>query len=134
LLRQLRAQIDAAQAEARLAAVTRERLRLAHDLHDTLAHSLLALLTQIRLMQTLSSAAPERLDAELVRAEEAATEGLKQARAAITNIRSTEHGGETLEMLLRGLARDFTARTYLPVAIAIHEDIGGLAGKVVDIL
>lgn len=134
LLRQLRAQIDAAQAEARLAAVTRERLRLAHDLHDTLAHSLLALLTQIRLMQTLSSAAPERLDAELVRAEEAAAEGLKQARAAITNIRSTEHGGETLEMLLRGLARDFTARTYLPVAIAIHEDIGGLAGKVVDIL
>ena len=53
------ARIERLAEESRLAAVTRERLRLARELHDTLAHSLMALLTQIRLIRKLG----RRLDA-----------------------------------------------------------------------
>ncbi|HRE22044.1 MAG TPA: HAMP domain-containing protein, partial [Rhabdaerophilum sp.] len=42
--------------EARRVAVTRERLRISRDLHDTLAHSMLALLTQIRLIRKIAPA------------------------------------------------------------------------------
>ena len=98
-LRALNAELDARVAERtarierlqegeRHAAVTRERLRLARELHDTLAHSLMALLTQIRLIRKLrASLPPEELDAELGRAQDVAASGLAEARAAITQMR-----------------------------------------------
>ena len=74
--------------EARHAAVTRERFRIARDLHDTLAHSMMALLTQIRLIRKLRMRmAQEEFDAELDRAETVAATGLSEARAAITQMR-----------------------------------------------
>lgn len=82
------ARIERMNNEARMAAVSRERLRLARDLHDTLAHSLMALLTQIRLVRKLRSRlGAEELDAELGRAEAVAATGLDDARAAITQMR-----------------------------------------------
>lgn len=69
------------------AAVLRERLQIARDLHDTLAHSMAATLAQIRLVRKLAIAAPERLAEELERAEEVALGGLREARAAVTRMR-----------------------------------------------
>jgi signal transduction histidine kinase len=69
------------------AVVLRERLRMARDLHDTLAHSMAATLSQIRLVRKLAAVAPERLADELERAEEVALEGLREARAAVTRTR-----------------------------------------------
>ena len=61
--------------ESRDAAVVRERLRLARALHDTLAHSMMAMLTEIRVLKRLASTQPQQLPEELVRAEQAAREG-----------------------------------------------------------
>lgn len=73
--------------EDRHAAVLRERLRIARDLHDTLAHSMAAMLTQIRLIRKLAAVAPERLTEELERAENAALDALREARSALTRMR-----------------------------------------------
>lgn len=73
--------------EARYAAVVRERLKIARDLHDTLAHSMMAMLTEIRLLKKLAETQPEALADELVEAEKAARQGLQEARAAIGQIR-----------------------------------------------
>ncbi|MGB9144035.1 MAG: histidine kinase [Aestuariivirga sp.] len=48
--------------ETRNTAITRERLHMSRDLHDTLAHSMLAMLTQIRLMQKLLKSKPELIE------------------------------------------------------------------------
>jgi signal transduction histidine kinase len=100
------ARIERMADEARHAAVTRERLRIARDLHDTLAHSLMALLTQIRLVRKLRDRLDaQALDAELARAEEVAGTGLVGARATIAQMR--DHGvrdtglGAALQDLLR---------------------------------
>jgi hypothetical protein len=83
------ARIERLARDARHAAVTRERLRLARGLHDTLAHSLMALLTQIRLMRKLGARWSQgEWSAELAAAEQAAASGLAEARAAIGQMRA----------------------------------------------
>ena len=104
--------------EARHTAVTRERLRLARDLHDTLAHSLMALLTQIRLVRKLRHRfGPAELDAELGRAEDVAASGLTQARAAITRMRDNGVRDVGLGAALQELVGHFGERTGVAASL-----------------
>jgi signal transduction histidine kinase len=73
--------------ESRYAAIVRERLKIARDLHDTLAHSMMAMLSEIRLLRRLQAHDPLAVAAELAHAEEVAHDGLNEARAAITQMR-----------------------------------------------
>jgi signal transduction histidine kinase len=75
--------------ESRYAAIARERLKIARDLHDTLAHSMMAILSEIRFLRRLQTHDPAAIPAELERAEEVAHEGLKEVRTAITQMRVT---------------------------------------------
>lgn len=61
-------QLEAASAEVRFASLARARLRLARDLHDTLVHSIVSLLTQIRLIRHFLSTDPARVADEIGRA------------------------------------------------------------------
>jgi signal transduction histidine kinase len=107
--------------ESRYAAIVRERLKIARDLHDTLAHSMMAMLTEIRFLRRLQAHDPASLSAELAHAEELAHEGLKEARSAITQMRVNavrEMGlGEALSNAFErfldhtGLTGEFTAET-----------------------
>ena len=73
--------------ESRYAAIVRERLQIARDLHDTLAHSMMAILSEIRFLRRLQSRDPAAVPDELARAEEVAREGLQEARMAISQMR-----------------------------------------------
>ena len=75
--------------ESRFAAIVRERLKIARDLHDTLAHSMMAMLSEIRFLRRLQDRDPKALAKELARAELIAHEGLQEARRAITQMRAT---------------------------------------------
>lgn len=104
------------------AAVLRERLRIAQDLHDTLAHSMAATLAQIRLVRKLATIAPERLAEELERAEETALEGLREARAAVTRMRYQAIRDEGLGAALGRLTKRLRLRKS--VDIELHVDAG----------
>ena len=80
-------EVERLAEESRYAAIVRERLKIARDLHDTLAHSMMAILSEIRFLRRLAARDPAALPAELARAEEVAHEGLKEARTAITQMR-----------------------------------------------
>jgi signal transduction histidine kinase len=82
-------EVERLAAESRYAAVVRERLTIARDLHDTLAHSMMAMLSEIRFLRKLHSRDPHALTKELARAELIAHEGLQEARRAITQVRAT---------------------------------------------
>jgi signal transduction histidine kinase len=75
--------------ESRYAAIVRERLKIARDLHDTLAHSMMAMLSEIRFLRRLQSRDPGAVAEELVRAQKLAHDGLQEARSAITQMRVT---------------------------------------------
>jgi signal transduction histidine kinase len=80
-------EVERLAEESRYAAIVRERLKIARDLHDTLAHSMMAMLSEVRLLRKLQVHDPDALRDELARAEEVAHEGLNEARTAITQMR-----------------------------------------------
>jgi signal transduction histidine kinase len=82
-------EVERLAEESRYAAIVRERLKIARDLHDTLAHSMMAMLSEIRLLRRLQARDPGAVAAELTRAEQLAQQGLQEARSAITQMRVT---------------------------------------------
>ncbi|MBT9502476.1 MAG: hypothetical protein IV092_14630 [Burkholderiaceae bacterium] len=110
--------IERLAKEARHAAVTRERLRMARDLHDTLAHSLMALLTQIRMIRKFRARMETTtLETELAQAEAVAATGLTEARAAIKQMRDNGVRDAGLGPALHDLARRFAQRTGVATTI-----------------
>ena len=80
-------EVERLAEESRYAAIVRERLKIARDLHDTLAHSMMALLSEVRFLRRLHAREPGAVAEELVRAEDLARKGLQEARSAISQMR-----------------------------------------------
>lgn len=112
-------QLEAANSELRFASLARTRLRLARDLHDTLVHSIMALLTQIRLVQHFASSDPSRVSEGLATAEEAAISGLARARDVIARLRMPEELDSTAEV--EEMLQDFARQTGAEVLMNIDE-------------
>jgi signal transduction histidine kinase len=114
-------QLEAASSEVRFASFARTRLRLARDLHDTLVHSIMALLTQIRLIRHFLSTDPARVSDGLATAEEAAIDGLARARDAIARLRMPD---ET-ELIpdVEGMLSDFAEQTGTEVSVHIDDGV-----------
>jgi signal transduction histidine kinase len=127
-------EIERLAEQERHAAVVRERLKIARDLHDTLAHSMMAMLTEIRLLKRLSTANPGAMAEELTRAEEAAHQGLKEARAAIAQMRFSPVRDAGLAAALRDLVAMFIERSGIPTDFATDVPAGAYADERAEVL
>jgi signal transduction histidine kinase len=110
-------------------AVVRERLKIARDLHDTLAHSMMAMLTEIRLLKRISATNPKALGEELMRAEETAHQGLQEARDAIAQMRFNPVRDAGLAAALGDLVERFIERTGIPVDYTSDAQAGAIADE-----
>ena len=108
-------EVERLAEESRYAAIVRERLQIARDLHDTLAHSMMAMLSEIRLLRKLQVHDPNSLSDELARAEEVAQSGLNEARSAITQMRSNSVRDIGLGPALANAIQRFKDHTGLEV-------------------
>ncbi len=70
-------------------ATTRERVRLARDLHDTMAHSLAGVVVQLDAASALAAHSDPAVRQQLETAKSAARRGLTETRAAIGDLRGT---------------------------------------------
>jgi signal transduction histidine kinase len=122
-------EVERLAEQERYAAVVRERLKIARDLHDTLAHSMMAMLTEVRLLKRLANADPGALAEELTRAEEAAHQGLKEARAAIAQMRFNPVRDSGLAAALDDLVRMFSERSGIPVDFTTDVQPGAYADE-----
>lgn len=80
--------VEQARMREQLAS-SRERVRLARDLHDTMAHSLAGLVVHIDAIDALMAQKPEQARQELARVREAARSGLAETRNAIADLRGS---------------------------------------------
>ncbi|MGR4872396.1 histidine kinase [Variovorax sp. LARHSF232] len=128
-VRQRTEEIRRLALESRDTAVVRERLRLARELHDTLAHSMMAMLTEIRVLKRLAASQPQSLPDELVRAEQAARDGLDEARRAIDQLRSNPVRDIGLGAALAELAKGLGERSGIAIDCRVEPGLGALAAE-----
>jgi signal transduction histidine kinase len=127
-------EVERLAEESRYAAIVRERLQIARDLHDTLAHSMMAMLSEVRLLRKIQVHDPAALADELARAEEVAHAGLKEARSAIAQMRSHSARDTGLGPALSKVIERFKDRTGLTVELAIDGDAARFGDERADVI
>jgi signal transduction histidine kinase len=95
---------------------SRERVRLARELHDTLAHTLAGLVVQMNAIGTLLDKEPQAARIELKKAQTAAKTGLEETRAAISDLRANVVEDLGLSGALKRQADVMQQRLRVPVA------------------
>ena len=127
-----------AEANARLAryattleqlAVSRERNRLAHELHDTLAHGLSGLAVQLEAMSVLWRSQPETARAMLADALAGTRTALGEARRAIGALRARPLEDLGLARAVRDAAESTAARAGLALQLLAPASLDGLGAE-----
>jgi len=137
LMRAQRSQREAlAQANARLVgytstlehlAASRERNRLARELHDTLAHALSAAAVQLEAVISVWESDPADARAMLDQSLVLVRDGLAEARRAIAALRATPLEEEGVLLAIRNLAESTAARAGLQLDVQLPTHLDGLA-------
>jgi signal transduction histidine kinase len=99
--------------------VSRERNRLARELHDILAHTLSGLIIQLEAIKALKDKKPEEAEKTLDQALEIARSGLTETRRALKDLRATQLDDLGLKLALENLARTYILKTGIPVEYSI---------------
>jgi signal transduction histidine kinase len=140
LMTQLRAQQDSLeQANTQLVhyastlehlTISRERNRLARELHDTLAHTLSGLTVQLETVKAYwhvdATAAQTMLDKSL----EATRSGLQETRRALKSLRASPLDDLGLGLALRRMAESAAQRANLALDLSVPEQIPSLSPDV----
>jgi signal transduction histidine kinase len=115
-------------------AVSRERARMARDLHDTLAHSLSALTVQLGALRTLLKHDPATAGEELDEIIETARYGLQESRQAILSMRSGPVEEKDLTGALSDRLRGLQARTGIQADLRVVGQARDLTAEEADTL
>jgi signal transduction histidine kinase len=107
-------QLEAAQAQLRTSAsaaeelaITRERNRMAREIHDTLGHYLTIMTVKLETAMKLEEHGDGRLREELVEARRVATECLAEVRHSVAALRPADPSAGQLPLALTRLAGEF---------------------------
>ena len=125
-----------AEANAKLAdyaatvdrlATSRERNRLARELHDTLSHTLSSLAVQLEATESVWRDAPEQAHTLLIKSIANTRGGLAETRRALQALRASPLEDLGLGLALRNLAELTAKRAGLILAEEIPKQIEGLS-------
>jgi signal transduction histidine kinase len=105
-------------------ATTRERNRLARELHDTLAHSLSAVTVQLEAMRSVWGTQPDKARSLLDQADETARTGLTEARRALQALRASPIQDLGLALAVRDLAETAAQRAGAELELHLPDTLG----------
>lgn len=107
-------------------AISRERNRLARELHDTLAHSLSAVTVQLEAARSLWGTSADKARRMLEQADETARTGLTEARRALQDLRASPLADLGLALAVEELAE--TAAQRAGAGLDVHIDAKAAEG------
>jgi signal transduction histidine kinase len=107
-------------------ATSRERNRLARELHDTLAHTLSGLAVQLEAMDAVWEVDPQSLRPMLARALQTTRDGLGEARGAIQALRATPLADLGLCMALQQMAEAAAQRANLSLQLDLPDMVDNI--------
>lgn len=111
-------------------ATSRERNRLARELHDTLSHTLSSLAVQLEAVESVWRDAPDQAHALLIKAIANTRGGLAETRRALQALRSSPLEDLGLGLALRNLAESTAKRDGLKLVKDIPSQVEGLVPAV----
>ena len=104
-------------------AVSRERNRMARDLHDTLAHTLTAVSVQLQALEVLQESDPAAARLMLRQIQDITRTGVQEARRALQALRASPLEDLGLVLAIRQLAESGAARAGLALKLDLPEQI-----------
>jgi signal transduction histidine kinase len=104
-------------------AVSRERNRMARELHDTLAHTLSGLAVQLEGVKSLWQADPQKSRSMLESSLEATRSGLTETRKAIQSLRATPLNDLGLLLAVRELAHAAAERAEFQLQLELPNSL-----------
>jgi signal transduction histidine kinase len=107
-------------------ATSRERNRLARELHDTLAHTLSGLAVQLEAIISIGVNNPEVIQGMLDQSLKTTREGLREARRAIQALRASPLEDMGLVLALHNLAASTAERANLTLDLRLPERLEDL--------
>ena len=110
--------------------LSRERNRLARELHDVLAHTLSGVAVELEAVRALWDTEPDRARAMLGNSLASTREGLTETRRALQALRASPLEDIGLGLAVRAQAESTAARLGLDLEIEIDEDLGELRSDV----
>lgn len=107
-------------------AVSRERNRLARELHDTMAHALSAVSVQLEAVDSAWEVAPEQARALLHKSLAQTRSGLTETRRALQALRASPLDDLGLALAVRNLAEASARRTGMALNLAVDTELTDL--------
>jgi len=107
--------------------VSRERNRLARELHDTLAHTLSGLAVQLDALASLWQPEPPRARQILDHALATARDGLDETRRVLQDLRAAPLEDLGLALAIRYLAENAAARGSLSLELDVASHVNGVS-------
>jgi len=111
-------------------ATSRERNRVARELHDTLAHTLSGLSVQLEAVKAYWDIDPQKARSTLEGSLQAAHSGLGETRRALQALRASPLDDLGLSLAVRTMVEDATARTNLALNLSIADKLPSLSPDV----
>lgn len=121
-------QLAAYATQAEELATTKERNRLAREIHDNLGHYLTVVNVQIRAAQAVMAADPDKAQDALVKAQHLTEEGLSAIRQSIAALRESPLGNRPLPDALAALL-DETQNSGIVTAFDQHGETRQIDAK-----
>jgi signal transduction histidine kinase len=110
--------------------ISRERNRMARELHDTLAHTLSGLSVQLETVKAYWDVDPAAAQQMLDKSLGATRSGLQETRRALKSLRASPLDDLGLALALRKLAEETAARANLTLDLSLPEHLPALSPDV----
>lgn len=102
---------------------SRERTRVAREIHDTVGHTLTAILVQITAAKKIFKANPSLLEKRLENLEDMIRKAISDVRREVTNLREELHPGDNWRETYLQLCQTFIDSTGVRINRVIEEDL-----------
>jgi signal transduction histidine kinase len=110
--------------------ISRERNRLARELHDVLAHTLSGVAIELEGLRTMLRVDPERANGLLSHALQAIRAGLTETRRALKELRAKPLEDLGMALAVRTLAESYAGRFDFRLALTIDPELGEYPAEV----
>ena len=111
-------------------AVSRERNRVARELHDTLAHTLTGMTVQLETMKAYWDVDPQATHKLLDQVLDASRSGVQETRRALKALRASPLDDLGLALAIRQLAESAAERARLGLEISVPETLPNLTPEI----